>query len=284
MSGASVFHQVYLHLTWSCRDRQSMILPMFANELHTYLRNYLAQTSGVFFKAGGGTADHIHLAVQLAPNQIPSDLIGRIKGASSQHINKKYGSETLLWQHGYAVDSFAAKNLPAIEQYLRDQSLHHERQNVRPAIEPVDEFETRCDVLLHVTWHCHHDRPLITARTEELIGAFLPGYCTDAGVELLGWGGTPTHLHLAIRPPVTARVSEIIGKLKGATSHHVNEHLGAGALRWQTGYGVVGFAHRNLEPVLNYIRNQKEHHHKLTVNEILEQCGFPVRGEVEGAG
>ena len=42
-------------------------------------------------------------------------------------------------------------------------------------------------------------------------------------------------------------------------------------LDWQTGYGVVSFGTRDLEWVVRYIRNQKEHHRKGTTVERLEK-------------
>jgi len=43
------------------------------------------------------------------------------------------------------------------------------------------------------------------------------------------------------------------------------------SLDWQTGYGVVSFGTKDLEWVVNYIRNQKEHHKKGTTVGRLEK-------------
>ena len=42
-------------------------------------------------------------------------------------------------------------------------------------------------------------------------------------------------------------------------------------LDWQAGYGVVSFGTKDLEWVVRYIRNQKEHHEKGTTVERLEK-------------
>jgi hypothetical protein len=44
-------------------------------------------------------------------------------------------------------------------------------------------------------------------------------------------------------------------------------------LDWQTGYGLVSFGTKDLDWVVNYIRNQKQHHKKGTVVERLEKVG-----------
>lgn len=59
--------------------------------------------------------------------------------------------------------------------------------------------------------------------------------------------------------------------MKGASSHYVNRELvNRKVLDWQTGYGVVSFGTKDLEWVVSYIRNQKEHHKKATTTERLE--------------
>lgn len=54
--------------------------------------------------------------------------------------------------------------------------------------------------------------------------------------------------------------------------HYVNHELvSRKVLDWQTGYGVVSFGTKDLEWVVRYIRNQKDHHKKGTIVELLEK-------------
>lgn len=92
-------------------------------------------------------------------------------------------------------------------------------------------------------------------------------------------GGTENHIHIAVSIPPTLTISEYIGQLKGASSHHVN-HANATKdkrLEWQTGYGVVSFGTKDLEWVKQYVRNQKEHHKKGKVFERLERINAEER-------
>jgi hypothetical protein len=50
-------------------------------------------------------------------------------------------------------------------------------------------------------------------------------------------------------------------------------------LDWQSGYGVVSFGTRDLEWVVNYIRNQKEHHKRATTVERLEKMNHDEEDE-----
>jgi len=86
-------------------------------------------------------------------------------------------------------------------------------------------------------------------------------------------GGTETHVHLAVTIPPTLVISEWIGKLKGGTSHDVNQQMGKRqkVLQWQAGYGVVSFGTGDLEWVRLYVRNQREHHARGRAQDRLER-------------
>jgi hypothetical protein len=72
-------------------------------------------------------------------------------------------------------------------------------------------------------------------------------------------------------------ISELIGELKGSCAYEINRVQGRKTLNWQRGFGVVSFGRRNLQWVLDYITNQREHHTKGTTFERLEASSS--RGE-----
>ena len=88
-------------------------------------------------------------------------------------------------------------------------------------------------------------------------------------------GGTSSHVHLAVNIAPTVEISTWIGKVKGGSSHDINElPQFDGDFKWQTGYGVVSFGKRDLPSVLDYIRNQKLRHDENTWEERLERIGL----------
>lgn len=48
---------------------------------------------------------------------------------------------------------------------------------------------------------------------------------------------------------------------------------------WQDGFGAFSYSHSNLDPVITYIRNQKEHHKKRSFKE--EYVEFLNKFEIE---
>ena len=130
------------------------------------------------------------------------------------------------------------------------------------------------EINLHIVWHTKLSRPLLTPDVEALVHHYVRGKLINlTGAYIHEIGGTETHVHAAVSIAPTILISDLIGKLKGAASHEVNQKLGGHhkILEWQSGYGVVSFGTKDLDWVCGYIRHQKEHHARGTVFDRLEQ-------------
>ena len=128
------------------------------------------------------------------------------------------------------------------------------------------------EIFLHMNWHCLDDAPLLRDELEQVVHAEIRNYCEkDREVWFRGVGGTATHVHLVAQVSPNVKPSDFIGRIKGACSHHINQRFGPKTLEWQTGYGVVSFAGRDLPAILKYVKNQKEHHRQGTTRDALEK-------------
>ncbi len=130
------------------------------------------------------------------------------------------------------------------------------------------------EINLHVVWHTKASLPLLLPQVEAETHKYIKQKLVHTpGVYSHAIGGTETHVHVALSIPPTLLISEFIGKLKGASSHEVNQKLGQGrkVLEWQAGYGVVSFGTKDLQWVIRYVQNQREHHARGTVHDRLER-------------
>ncbi len=134
------------------------------------------------------------------------------------------------------------------------------------------------EINLHLVWHTKLNMPLLTPQVEAHVHRFLRQYLVNLpGAYVHEIGGIQTHVHVAITVAPTILVSDLVGKLKGASSHEANRQLGRGGklLEWQAGYGVVSFGTKDLEWVNAYIRNQRRHRARGTVHERMERVVRP---------
>jgi putative transposase len=123
------------------------------------------------------------------------------------------------------------------------------------------------EINFHITWHTKDNLPFITPKLETGLWAFIKNrIVTMPNVYFHAIGGMPDHLHIgaSFYPPF--EIDRWIGDIKGASSHEFGK-----SLQWQSGYGIVSFGTKDLEWVVAYIRNQKEHHKRGTTQERLER-------------
>jgi len=110
--------------------------------LYKYIRSYALQSSGLVFHDVGGTETHVHIAVTVPPTLLISVWIGKLKGASSHHVNHKLANRRLLdWQTGYGVVSFGTKDLEWVVNYIRKQKEHHQRRTAVGRLERITHDE-----------------------------------------------------------------------------------------------------------------------------------------------
>jgi len=117
------------------------------------------------------------------------------------------------------------------------------------------------EIYLHITWHTKNSSPLLVPKVEAETHHYIRGRCINTpGIYIHEIGGIEDHIHLCLQIEPTIIISELVGQLKGSSSHEVNKKLGHKVLEWQTGYGVVSFGKKELKWVKGYIQKQREHH------------------------
>lgn len=77
--------------------------------------------------------------------------------------------------------------------------------------------------------------------------------------------GMPDHLHIVtgIRP--TQSVSDLLQDIKGSSSKWINDNrLVKGKFQCQEGYGAFSYGKSALPKLIEYVKNQEEHHQEKT--------------------
>lgn len=133
------------------------------------------------------------------------------------------------------------------------------------------------EINLHFIRHTKENAPVLEGSIEKHLYDFLRARALQTpGLYFHDICGVEDHAHLVVSVPRTLLISDWIGQMKGSSSHYINHRIAnRHLLDWQTGYGVVSFGTGDLPWVISYVRNQKQHHAKGTIQERLE------RGEAE---
>ncbi len=122
----------------------------------------------------------------------------------------------------------------------------------------------------HAVWGTKNRLDLIDPSWEEDLYGYLWGKATALECIPHAIGGMSDHIHVVISIPPKLAVATLIGQLKGASSHHVNEKYTGGSFLWQAEYGVFSFSESSLFKIVSYVNNQKQHHADRTLNLAFE--------------
>jgi REP element-mobilizing transposase RayT len=84
--------------------------------------------------------------------------------------------------------------------------------------------------------------------------------------------GYKEHIHCLVSMGPDKSLEEIAKLLKGESSYWINKNnLTSQKFTWQNEYWVAGVGKSELNRVRKYIRNQEEHHKKVSFEEELEE-------------
>lgn len=124
----------------------------------------------------------------------------------------------------------------------------------------------------HLVWSTKNRQPLIAPQLELELYQYIIGKSDFLNCIVHGINGIEDHIHLVVSIPPTLAISEYAKKIKGSSSHYVNhsDYATAEKFGWQEGYGVFSLGYKQLNPVLDYVKNQKQHHQENTTNIHLE--------------
>ena len=120
----------------------------------------------------------------------------------------------------------------------------------------------------HCVFSTKERRPLITPELRERIWPFLGGIARQNNMKAIEVGGVGDHVHILLSLPSTIPISKAIQLIKGGSSKWIHETFPEHRLfSWQEKYGAFSVSVSSLDDVIEYIRNQEEHHRKMTFQE-----------------
>jgi putative transposase len=122
----------------------------------------------------------------------------------------------------------------------------------------------------HIVWGTKNRLELIDPSWEKDLYGYIWGKATALGCNPHAINGMSDHLHVALSIPPKLAVATLIGQLKGASSHHVNQKYAQGTFAWQAEYGVLSISERSLSSLVDYVKNQKKHHAENSLNIAME--------------
>jgi putative transposase len=124
---AQSLSKVYVHIAFSTKNRQSLIIDGIKTSLFEYIGG-ICKGMECYPIIVGGSSDHIHVLCLLSRKVTQMKLLEEIKKQSSKWIKTK-GSEfsDFYWQNGYGIFSVNPSEIDVVVKYISNQEEHHKK-------------------------------------------------------------------------------------------------------------------------------------------------------------
>jgi putative transposase len=126
---ASPLTSIRIHLVWATWHRRPWLDPEWRARLFAHLSG-VAERKGGQLLCAGGVRDHVHLYLECPETVALADLVHALKSSSTRWIHRTFTHrKEFRWQEGYAGFSVARAGDAALQDYIRNQEVHHRERN-----------------------------------------------------------------------------------------------------------------------------------------------------------
>ena len=127
---------------------------------------------------------------------------------------------------------------------------------------------TYSSIFFHIVFSTKNRQQWIDVEIENRVWAYIGGIARKHKCTAIQVGGIEDHIHALVLSPTTYSPSQVAQFLKGESSKWIHEELPKlQKFGWQDGYGAFSVSKSKVSTIVEYIKNQREHHQGKTFEE-----------------
>lgn len=129
--------------------------------------------------------------------------------------------------------------------------------------------QSLAQVWIHIVFSTKERRPFLQDESfREEMFRMLAHHVKESKCVSASVGGHVDHVHLLVGMSRTITIAKLVENIKTETSKWAKKSgKGSSMFSWQSGYGAFSVSHSNRHDVDQYIRDQWEHHKKLSFQD-----------------
>jgi putative transposase len=133
---------------------------------------------------------------------------------------------------------------------------------------------------VHIIFSTKNRQALIHPPYEDDLHNYIGGVCNKLECSTIKIGGYTDHIHILCMLSKKIALMKLLEEIKGHSSKWMkNNNASLKDFYWQNGYGAFSINPSQIDTVIAYIANQREHHSKKTFQE--EYRGFLKKYNME---
>lgn len=140
--------------------------------------------------------------------------------------------------------------------------------------------DTYSQIYIQIVFSVQNRKALIHESFETELYKYITGIVQNKGQKLIAINGMPDHIHIFIGMKPNCCLSDLVREIKKSSNSFINEkQFTKIPFYWQDGFGAFSYSFSQINTVVNYIKNQKSHHHTKSFKE--EYLEFLDKFEIE---
>lgn len=124
-------------------------------------------------------------------------------------------------------------------------------------------------MLVHVVFSTKSREPYIKSNIENEVYLIISETLKELACKPYIINGVEDHVHILFELSNTKSIAQVVKHIKGKSSFLITENYSV-EFAWQNGYSVFSVGKTEVDRVYNYIKKQKQHHIKETLEAELE--------------
>ena len=127
-------------------------------------------------------------------------------------------------------------------------------------------------VYIRIVFRTKAGVPALELDASEKLYRYIWGIVKKSGSALLRINGMEDHLHLLVRLSASISIAELVRDVKANSSRWLKASKAEFPLfsGWATEYAVFSCSEREKSAVFNYVKNQREHHKRVSFAEEVK--------------
>lgn len=131
-------------------------------------------------------------------------------------------------------------------------------------------MSTYTQILYQIVFSTKNREHTLSKPKRDELFRYISGVLKNKNCHLYQIGGVADHLHIITHLHPSIALASLVKDIKLASSEHIKNHqlfpLFDG---WQVGYGGFTYSFKDKDHLINYVKNQEEHHKEKPYREEL---------------
>ncbi len=129
-------------------------------------------------------------------------------------------------------------------------------------------MSTYTQILYQIVFGTYNNERTLIESGQENLYKYIWGILKNKKCHVYRIGGVEDHIHIVTHVHPTVAVAYLIKDIKLASSDYIKaENIFPGFNGWQDGYGAFSYSISAKDNLIEYVKNQKEHHRKVSFRD-----------------